>query len=315
MNSQVHHTKELQRHCRICARIIVRYKYNSTKNADLLRKAGIDVRLDSEHIHPLHFCGPCCNKVKKVADGRQVQTSLKVHLWTEHKDDDCTVCQHFNTQKKGGRPTKQKGSGRPCEGSGQSVANCTLRNAPPSMKATAPLSLTRFLPPTSVSLHDVQCSICNCIVDRPVETACGKLLCSVCIAQAISSCDLAAYICTSCQSPHTQSCYPAASEVVMKVLGSLLLTCDEQSCSEVVALKDLRRHVESGCKVRSHTFSPSQLTVSQVSSQPLTSPPTTAEKRAASNVVKRLLHATPQPGPSGLQPVIKLPTAGQVRNV
>ena len=44
--------------------------------------------------------------------------------------------------------------------------------------------------------------------------------------------------------------------------------------------------MNSGCTYAFHTFSPSKLTVGQVLSLPLTSPPTTAERRAVTSVVK-----------------------------
>ena len=126
-----------------------------------------------------------------------------------------------------------------------------LHNAPPSWKSVTPLSLSRFLPPITASLHDLQCGIhvCGCIVHRTVETPCGKVACSVCVSALISNSDLMSFTCPSCNEFHkiTDSSYPAASEVVMKVLGALLLTCDMSSCSEVVALKNLKTHVDSGC--------------------------------------------------------------------
>ena len=99
----------------------------------------------------------------------------------------------------------------------------------------------------------------------------------------------------------------------MKVLGDLLLACDVSTCTQVVALKNLKAHVDSGCKHTLPTFSPSKLTVGQITSRPLTSPPTKAEQNATTNVVKRLLcSSSSEPGPSGLHTLVKLPTAGQV---
>ena len=102
---------------------------------------------------------------------------------------------------------------------------------------------------------------------------------------------------------------------MMKVLGDLLLACDVSTCTQVVALKNLKAHVDSGCKHTLPTFSPSKLTVGQITSRPLTSPPTKAEQNATTNVVKRLLcSSSSEPGPSGLHTLMKLPTAGQVSN-
>ena len=199
------------------------------------------------------------------------------------------MCSLFRNQNKGGRRSKQgKKRGHPCDKSSQSIANGILRNAPPSLKAATPLSLSRFLPPITVSLHDLQCGICGCIVDWPVQTPCGKVVCSVCISFPISKSDLTSFKCSSCNDFHsiTESSYPKASAVVMKVLGDLLLACDVSTCTQVVALKNLKAHVHSGCKHALPTFSPSKLTVGQITSLPLMSPPTKAEQNAATNVVK-----------------------------
>ena len=63
-----------------------------------------------------------------------------------------------------------------------------MRDAPNSMKSSIPLQPSRFLP-TFVAVVDLQCSICNCIVDQPVETPCIKLVCSLCILSLFRSCD------------------------------------------------------------------------------------------------------------------------------
>ena len=196
-----------------------------------------------------------------------------------------------------------------------------MRDAPRSMKYSVPLQPSRFLPTTYVAIEDLQCNICNCIVDQPVETPCRKHVCSLCIAHLFRSCDgVASFPCPSCKEVHeiSDSSHPSANEMVVKVLGELLLTCDEMSCSDIVALKNLRKQVTSGCKFDTYnTFSPSKLTVRQIISRPLTSPPTSTEKIAASRVVKRMLGCSNEPStstsPSG--PVIKLPAAGQVRRL
>ena len=122
---------------------------------DLLRKSGIHVVNDKSHIHPEYFCETCRAKAKRFSDGKQVESSLHNYQWTEHADSGCVVCSLFRNQKQGGRRSKQgKKRGRPCDKSSQSIANGILRNAPPSLKAATPLSLSRFLPQSlSLWLH------------------------------------------------------------------------------------------------------------------------------------------------------------------
>ena len=155
-----------------------------------------------------------------------------------------------------------------------------------------PLTLSRFLPPAKVlSLSDLQCPICCCIVDQPVETPCQKLVCAVCIAQHIRSYEQAVIPCPCCDGTHDLSSFLPAPEVVLKVLGSLLIQCDKASCYEVVELRNLRGHLNSGCR-QTAQYSPSQLTVAQLLSRSLVSPPTTIEQKAATSVVKRMISAS-----------------------
>ena len=189
-----------------------------------------------------------------------------------------------------------------------------LRTTLPSYKVSSSLSVSRFLPSAMVPLCHLQCSLCANIVDQPVETPCRKLVCSTCVVSLLRSCSIDHFPCPSCKGTHeiTVSSFPEATEVVMKVAGELLVTCDRVGCSEVVPLKNLRTHMNSGCTYAFHTFSPSKLTVGQILSRPLTSTPTTAERRAATSVVKRLMGSSPA-GQGSCTDVVKLPTAGQVR--
>ena len=200
------HHKQLQRHCRVYARVIVEseYKYSCNDNINLLQKCGIHVGNDKSHIHPHAFCCACRAKAMRFSDGKQVQCSLQCHQWTEHTESGCDVCNLFRNLTKGGRRHKQgKKAGRPFNGSSQSIANGILRNASLSWKSAISLSPSRFLPSTSVPLDDLTCKMCACIVDRPVETPCGKLVCAVCISASISKSDLASFNCPSCNTFHT----------------------------------------------------------------------------------------------------------------
>ena len=137
----------------------------------MLQHSGIDVHNDELHIHPESFCGSCRTKGKRNFDAKQPKNSLHAYQWTEHAQSGCAVCSLFMAHK-GGRPNKQRNKhGRPCKGSNKSVASSILRNAPTSMKADTPLSLSRFLPPNMVSLHDLQCGICGCTEKSSVHRA------------------------------------------------------------------------------------------------------------------------------------------------
>ena len=79
-------------------------------------------------------------------------------------------------------------------------------------------------------LDDLQCRLCSCSVDQPVQASCRKLVCSACIVSLLNlrSCDLASFLCPFCKESHeiTATSFPAATEVTMTVLGDLFLTCN-----------------------------------------------------------------------------------------
>ena len=288
---EISHQRELERHCRVCA-CVLGTKPSSCleeKNRELLKKLGITVENDRPDVHPTQFCLTCRSKAIQYSD--TVKSSLVLFEWTPHTQQDCEVCSYFSRQKKGGRPKKErKNRGRPKTDSVQGVIQRMARTDLPSYRVSCPLSIS---PSSTISLANLQCSLCNNVVDQPVQTPCRKLVCTTCVLHLLQSCNLNHYPCPSCKEAHTidTAAFPEASTVVMSVLGDLLVKCDRVECTQVVALKHLRRHLASGCSDRAPTFSPSKLTVAQILSRPLTSPPTSAERKAATSVVKRIMKA------------------------
>ena len=51
------------------------------------------------------------------------------------------------------------------------------------------------------------------------------------------------------------------------MLGDLLISCDKSSCSQTVALKNSKAHIDSGCRLALPTFSPSKMTVAHVAAK------------------------------------------------
>ena len=299
-----YHTKQLKNYCRVCARGLTGYKHLCKENSSTMKVFGIDTASDSPAIHPEFYCHVCHNTARRLSQNTGAETSLQVHTWAAHTEgQSCEVC-----IGKGGRPRKKSTkSGRPAQNSSKGIINSILRNAPQSMRASLPLSPSRFLSHSSL-LSSLQCGICKCIVDRPVEAPCHKLICAECICESMRSSDLtgASPCCKKQHDIHSESFTPA-SELTVQFLQSLLLHCDEPCCPAVVELKYLKEHVAGGCK--SNQVSPSKLTIGQVMARPLQSPPTATEKRAAANVVRRLIHSSPATSSSC---VVRLPTEGKV---
>ena len=151
-----------------------------------------------------------------------------------------------------------------------------------------------------------------------MKTPCNTLVCAKCIGSLILT-SSSSVQCPGCMEHHDVSptLFVPASDVVLKVLGTLLVHCDEPSCIAVVHLKHLAEHVNSGCKMyTAPSFSPSKLTMGQILTRPLQSVPTVVEQKAAASIVKRLLHASPPSGGSSESPqpapVVKLTTDGTV---
>ncbi len=310
MNSE-YHQQQLSQHCRVCAHAIKAkaYKYPCNKYSKELGTAfGVKVGGDCPEVHPTCFCNTCYVKMRQYnsASGGCINSALVPYNWQEHSATDCLTCDMFNWHTKAGRPRKtRKNRGRPGKNSNKGVIESLHQSAPPTWKVSEPLSLSRFLPPAAnVSLTDLQCALCMCIVDRPVEMSCGKLVCCECIVRHLQDNESQPISCQCCGSSHDVSPRPAA-EVIVKVVGSLLVHCEHSGCGDVVQLQKLRGHMESGCRM-SGAPSPSKTTVSQILARPLSAPPTNAERKVATSIVKRLINTGSSPD------VVSLPTAGQV---
>ena len=155
------HRQELKKHCRVCASVLGSKGYYScteAKNKVLLQKLGVDVRSDCPDVHPQSFCHTCRTKATQISE--HVDSSLVLFQWQPHTPS-CSVCCHFQKQKKGGRPKKmRKNRGRPSLHSAKAITNRVLRTTLPSHKTSSPLSLSRFLPST-VALESLQCGVCH----------------------------------------------------------------------------------------------------------------------------------------------------------
>ena len=107
--------------------------------------------------------------------------------------------------------------------------------------------------------------------------------------------------CPCCYTMHTLSVQKPSS-VLMKVLGRVIVECCR--CLQMVHVDNIHTHLASGCKKESTT----DLSVSDILSQSLTTPTTPTERQLASNLVRRMMAATPSDS-------IQITTGGQVRNI
>ena len=178
--------------------------HKCSNSATLLQSLGVDISGDKSAVHPPFYCHNCHTTAKRLEKIRGAESSLKVHLWSAHGDG-CEVCTMSSALHLGGRKMKEPVKrGRPDKSSKKGIANAIQRDAPGTWKMTAPLSLSRFLPPsTNLNLSDFQCAICNNIVDRPVTTPCRKLVCAECVCDRVrTSAEDEDMQCPSCSDMH-----------------------------------------------------------------------------------------------------------------
>lgn len=179
------------------------------------------------------------------------------------------------------------------------------------MQDIAPAS---FFPQSSIPsynhsiLHtlNIECAICTQVPERPLELACGSIVCAACCCKWVQiSCDLTCPCCHTSMPVDKHLQRP--SEVTMSVLGSLVVDCNK-GCNRSVRASDYRQHLEAQCKqyfVQS-TVSPSRVTIGEILSKTTETPITPVEKRVAATVIRWIMSENPD------NSVIKIPTQGQV---
>lgn len=159
------------------------------------------------------------------------------------------------------------------------------------------------LTPLAENLH---CPICTCILDRPLQLACGAVICLECCCKWIQfSPQLSCPCCYS--DPLNSSTIQAPSSLLGSLLGSLLVNCTK-GCGKHVKVMDYQRHLDGKCKSHYIVDSPSNITLQEVLSKPATSPATPVEKKAAEHLMRRLIDQSS----STESGEVKVPTRGQV---
>ena len=314
--------------CRVCACLCKKkYTHTTTKVTgkashprDLKAAFGIDVLQDKPSVHPTGFCNNCYLKMKQKLK-HDSNTSLVVFNWQPHDTHTdtgtCVQCHHFQEEQAGGRPkSATKNRGRPKSTKSDNPLDELSRSTCSSWNAPQVLTPSSFLlPSTGLQINDVQCPFCSLVVDRPVQAACGQLVCCRCIIEYMQHNDLESFPC--CHGGHATLPIPAA-DMVIKVVGSLLIHCS--TCQMAVELRQLRHHFDSGCQTTGdQQQSQSQQTVDQILSRPLDAPPTTTEKKLATSVIRRMINSSSTSEPTtalaASSSLVTLPTGGQVSDM
>ena len=306
----MNHSAALERLCRVCGKSVttksVKTKYLCLKHVDALEQAfGITVNSDDPNAHPTYFCHSCKRVMDKVGPYYQYKTVL-FEGWCPHTDErHCTVCDHYKTIQRGGRPPKPaRTPGRPSDISPRYL-----------MQHVRALSASSFLEPgesatvcqthLSLPLAEFKCPLCRNLLRSPVELVpCRKVVCAECLCQEIN--DHNSLVCPCCNTDHLQdySTIRAATPLVVNVLGSLCIVCS--NCNAHMQLSTYREHITSRCQSSVPQVLP-QSSIEEVLHQPLTAPLTALEQKLQTNLAKRSLTTGSEEG------VLKLKTGGKVK--
>ena len=225
---------------------------------------------------------------KREEKGRDYNCATEIVEWNEHTSD-CLACKLYRQYKKGGRPCKKRRKrGRPSATETTKVSFMELKSrvesvAGPIYKVNTPLSPARFI--SLVGLKHLLCPLCNTVVDSPVETSCGHVVCAPCCTSWLDDTRARGGE-PSCPRCFTQfACsgdINALSPVLQGVLGDLQLHCDNR-CSAVVTLQQLREHLQH-CHPPTIRASPSSAIISP-SPTPHSPPPSPPPSTSTANTL------------------------------
>ena len=222
------HITFVERHCRVCCKVLGKQKYQCSHHESLLMSLGVDLSSDSPEIHPQYFCNYCYLSAKKQMCGQQSCTTLSPTQWLPHSETSCTVC---DVKRKGGRPKKKSSSGRP------------------SAMSTHIKSVASPIPPFTLDqlVHnsykdDVTCRSCKAAVQKPVEVLpCKSLYCCNCALSLASS---SSFTCSSCSCIHESidSTFTKPSSIAEKMILGLCVKCNSCGMNVKVELLEADCH-------------------------------------------------------------------------
>ncbi len=296
------HLGALAKHCRVCGSHYKNKKgraYScSERKVDILKVFGIDISEDVETTHPQSYCKQCnnimYNTAKKAMDGRQYNPRKVIASWSAHSEDNCLVCSSCSTHSIGGRPRKQLyAPGRPAKGSFRSCIQYVHTIAPPTFCQQA----------TVIAPHDIfECPLCLHIVDKPIELACGSLVCAGCLCERLRVSQ--SLSCPCCHSEHLDdftTIHPP-SEITLRALGNMEVTCS--MCAKRGHLRNHKAHVDSMCGTTHFKSAP--LNATDLLSIPEDVILTPLEEKLKSKLIKRSMHNSH---------TLEVKTGGQVRTI
>ena len=215
------HQNELQKYCRVCGKLVSRNRviFSCEQHKDIIWSLGLWGQTRNPSYNVL------MRWKKATESGRQYQPSVEVFSWKAHSQDQCTICQHFNSTSIGGRPKKKRNPGRPATISTRRLIDHAISVAPPSFfTSDTPTSVCES--GNAAVSTDLLCPLCSRLLDRPVQlTVCNKLVCLSCLHERLE--ESGELICPCCNTDHVidSSTVVSPTSIVVTILGNHKITC------------------------------------------------------------------------------------------
>ena len=321
------HCKCLQHLCRVCGKRFsktTRNPYDCMAYSTQLQEAfGIVISDDDGSVYPPSFCTSCFASMRhheeRMKSNSRYYSILTPIQWLPHTQGNCASCSTHDSQAKGGHPSKKdKHRGRsPKSGMGSTMGSSALTHEvrlkmPPS---NCPRDMPKLLPSQflfpPLQLAHFTCSICEGILDSPIELGCGHTFCSECCISMFQSEH------PICLEPHCTNTGPITLDEIKKPsallnssLASLQYKCSNGSCNATLSLQNLAVHSKqcTGNPVQM-PCTPSLIPLRDVLQAPVDKTPSIVEKRAMGHLMKRMMSSNEY----GTHSTITVPTGGQVR--
>ena len=141
-----------------------------------------------------------------------------------------------------------------------------------------------------VEQRTIECTKCSGILHQPLLLACGKLVCSSCLAAGVRETKGDCASCHHCSIPLKPSDILPPPDAIRDIISSLPVVCDK--CAAIVKRQHMEQHVSSGCKL--YIYTPPK-TVQKLAAQSLSTPVDKSELQVAGSILncyRQQAHAT-----------------------
>ena len=227
------HAEVLEKLCRVCGKSLVtktaKTKHLCSAHGESLNSVfAVDITHDSSTVHPRYFCNACKLVLHKTRLTEYKNRTVLFAGWCEHTDDGCSLCQHFEAVRKGGRPKKSPHTtGRP-RSDGTRYCIQHIRSIAPSAVVSHHTTPAICAAHQVVDQRELTCPTCLDLLQRPVELVeCRTVVCSNCCCTWLQH--NTNTNCPCCFSDHLRdfSTVRPASPLLLNLLASVCVVCTE----------------------------------------------------------------------------------------